>query len=96
MTNLLSEKPDLAAHGKLVEVVLTREWEVPLPSGEMPVDVDTHDLWKAAERSQRKIQGGFEVEAMDAVNLLVQHVLMLASRTRWFLSDPMPSFGSPG
>jgi hypothetical protein len=87
LTNLLSERPDLTAHRKLVEAVLAQEWEAPLPSGEMPVDVDTHDLWKAAERSQRKIGGDFEVEAMDAVNLLVQHVMMLASRARWFLSD---------
>ena len=60
--------------------------ELPSPSGDFPPSI-THDLWQQAERAQSGICGGWEADAKDAVDRMVQHLLRLASKADWFFSD---------
>jgi hypothetical protein len=83
---MLPDAPDLTAHRNLVAMVLAQHLEVPLSSGDPPLG-DTHHLWREPERAQMEVQQGFEVEARDVIDCIVQHVLRLASRTDWFSSD---------
>jgi hypothetical protein len=81
-----AEPPAIDAHRRLVEAALAQYLELPLTHGDYQHG-NLHLLWQEAERAQRKILGGWEAEARDAVERLVQHAVRLAGRAEWFRAD---------
>jgi hypothetical protein len=81
-----SDPPGVGAHRRLVDAAIAQHLDLPMSTGDYPHG-GLHVLWRDAERAQRSILGGWEIEARDAVERLVQHILRLASSAEWFLTN---------